>query len=106
MTHRSSRSLFLSFVAIAIGTTGCFITRPNEGGAQMAATKVGPRQYNPADVAMPAGYRIEPLATGLTYPTGIAFDERGRMFVVESGYCYGEDFTTPRLLRYENGRFA
>lgn len=58
-----------------------------------------PRRIDPAAIALPAGYRIEPVATGLTYPTAVAFDERGTPYVTEAGYSYGEDFREPRLLR-------
>ena len=52
-----------------------------------------------ADIAVPAGYRIEPVATALTFPAGVAFDDIGQVYVVEAGYSYGETWTTPRLLR-------
>jgi hypothetical protein len=29
----------------------------------------------------------------------VTFDDRGRVYVVEAGYAYGEVVTTPRLLR-------
>jgi glucose/arabinose dehydrogenase len=60
-----------------------------------------PRQVDPADVALPAGYRIEVVARGLTFPTDITFDDQGRAYVIEAGYSYGEVFTMPRLLRIE-----
>ncbi|HYE32751.1 MAG TPA: glucose dehydrogenase [Methylomirabilota bacterium] len=50
-------------------------------------------------MALPTGYRIEAMAEGLTFPTGVAFDSQGAVYVVESGYSYGEKWTTPRLLR-------
>ncbi len=62
-----------------------------------------PRQVNPADVAVPPGYCIEPVVTGLTYPTAVVTDEHDRVYVLESGYSYGEDFAPPRLLRVEPG---
>ena len=104
----------VALATLALALTGCFVARPNAGGAQTSAKDVraeakqtGQRSVNPADVAMPAGYQIEPVATGLTYPTGVAFDDRGRAYVVEAGYSYGEDFTVPRLLRIEpNGSAA
>jgi len=58
-----------------------------------------PRRLDAADIAVPGGYRIEPVATGLTYPTAVAFDARGTPHVIEAGYSYGEDFAEPRLLR-------
>ena len=33
----------------------------------------------------------------------VAFDDQGRIYVVEAGYSYGELFTTPQLLRIEPG---
>lgn len=50
---------------------------------------------------MPEGYQIEVVATGLTFPTAITFDERGTPYVLEAGYSYGEEWTEPRLLRIE-----
>jgi glucose/arabinose dehydrogenase len=82
---------------------GCFVMRPSSGGGQTSFRP--PRKINVADIALSPGYRIEPIASGLTFPTGIAFDDAGRAYVTESGYCYGEVWTTPRLLRVEsNGR--
>ncbi len=60
-----------------------------------------PRSVNAADVAVPPGYCIEPVVTGLTYPTAVVTDEQDRAYVLESGYSYGEDFAAPRLLRVE-----
>jgi glucose/arabinose dehydrogenase len=85
--------------ALALGLGGCFALRPSSGGGQTEFS--GPRKVDAADVAVPPGYRIERVAEGLDFPTGVAFDERGRPHVVESGYAYGEIWTTPRLLRIE-----
>lgn len=74
---------------------------PTQGGAYTEFS--GERRFNPNDVQLEPGYRIELVATGLTFPTGIAFDASGRPHVVEAGYSYGEVFTTPRLLRLEPG---
>lgn len=59
------------------------------------------RHVQPADVAVPPGYCVEAVAVGLTYPTGVAFDDKDRPYVIEAGYSYGEDFQVPRLLRVE-----
>jgi glucose/arabinose dehydrogenase len=69
------------------------------GGAETVF--VGPRQVNPADVALPPGYRIEAVSTGFTFPTAVVFDDRNRPHVVESGYAYGERYAPGRLLRVE-----
>src|SRR5438105_13370390 len=62
-----------------------------------------PRRVNPADVAVPPGYCIEPVVTGLTYPSAVITDEQDRVYLLESGYSYGEDFAPPRLLRVDGG---
>src|SRR5688572_11205442 len=78
--------------------SGCYVMRPSSGGGQRASDE---RKVNAADVAVPAGYRVETVATGLTFPTGVTFGGDGAIYVVESGYCYGEVWTTPRLLRVQ-----
>src|SRR5829696_5256863 len=76
---------------------GCYKTTPSRGGAQ--AKFDGTRKVNPADVALPAGYWIEAVAGGLTFPTDLTFDDQGRLYLLESGYSYGERWATPRLLQ-------
>lgn len=80
----------------SVSLSGCFAWFPSDGGGQ--TTFDGPRPFNPADVAVPAGYRIELVASGLTFPTGVAFDPSGAAYVIESGYSYGEVWDQPRLL--------
>jgi glucose/arabinose dehydrogenase len=66
-----------------------------------------PREIAASDVALPAGYEIEAVATGLTFPTAVAFDDSARLHVIEAGYVYGEKWGTPRLLRLEaDGRLV
>lgn len=59
------------------------------------------RRVDPADVSLPAGYTIEPVATGLTFPSSVAFDDHGAVYVAEAGYCYGAVRTEARILRLE-----
>src|SRR4051812_37208755 len=82
---------------VAACIAGCYGMRPSNGGGQTAFS--GPRRVAAGDVTLAPGYRIEKVAEGLTFPTGVTFDGSGRPYVVESGYCYGEVWTTPRLLR-------
>jgi glucose/arabinose dehydrogenase len=96
-----SPAAVLAAAPLALALAGCWSLLPSHGGGQTAFH--GPRQADPADVALPAGYRAEVVATGFTYPTGVAFDERGTPYVLEAGYSYGEDWATPRLLRVEPG---
>ena len=90
----------LAALSIALGG-GCFRLMEGEGGGQ--TTFEGPRSVDPTDIAMAPGYRIRPIAGGLTFPTDLVFDEAGRMYVVEGGYSYGEVFVTPRILRIDAG---
>ena len=88
-----------ALVALSLVVGACFSLRSSNGGGQTEFS--GNRVVRPEDVALPAGYRIEAVASGLTFPTGVAFDDAGRAYVVESGYSYGEVFLTPRLIRIE-----
>jgi glucose/arabinose dehydrogenase len=94
----SKRHALLVICAVAVlSLTGCYALRGSAGGGQTGFEP--PRPLRVADIALADGYRIEAVATGLTFPTGVTFDEQGRVYVLEAGYSYGEDFTTPRLLR-------
>lgn len=88
-------------LAMLAALPGCYAMRESAGSGDTAFAP--PRTIVPADIALPPGYRIEAVATGLTFPTGVAFDDRGRPHVIEAGYSYGEKWTTPRLLRIEPG---
>ncbi|GAB3541232.1 hypothetical protein GCM10027443_40280 [Pontibacter brevis] len=81
---------------------GCYRILPSKGGGQ-GDIRTGARQVNANDIALPAGYTAEAVATGLTFPTAVAFDAQGRLHVIEAGYSYGEVFLEPRLLRVEQG---
>ena len=92
-------------VALVATLPACFAMRSSKGGGQAAFEP--PRRTEPEGVALPAGYRIEVVATGLSLPTGVAFDDAGRVYLTEAGYSYGEVWTTPRLLRVErDGRLT
>jgi glucose/arabinose dehydrogenase len=78
---------------------GCFRLLPTKGGGMTDFD--APRRVDAGDVVLPPGYRIEPVATGLTFPTGVAFGADGRAYVTEAGYSYGGFSATPRLLRVE-----
>jgi len=91
----------VGFTVLLILGCGCAAVSSPMGGGQTDKTLPAPRALNPADVLVPEGYRIEAVATGLNFPTGVAFDNDGRAYVTESGYSYGEVWTTPRLVRVE-----
>ena len=94
-------ALFALVTSLALCcAAGCFVMRGSAGGAEADAPAT--RRLNPGDIALPAGYKIEVVATGLNYPTAIAFDDQNRPHVTEAGYSYGEDFAVPRLVRVES----
>jgi glucose/arabinose dehydrogenase len=100
MVATPHRHALLACLVLA-GATACFPFQASRGGGQ--TDFVPPRGLDPGDVAVRDGYVVEVVAEGLTFPTGVAFDREGRAYVTESGYAYGEVFTTPRLLRIDAG---
>lgn len=93
---RLIRNAFL--LPALVSLCGCYGIRQSQGGGEAKLTE---RKITPSDIALPEGYSIEAVSTDLTFPTGIAFDEQGQAYVVESGYSYGETWTEPRLLKLE-----
>jgi glucose/arabinose dehydrogenase len=74
--------------------------RSSKGGGQIDA--IPQRAITPTDIALPSGYKIEAVTSGLTFPTGAAFDDDGNLYIIEAGYSYGEVWTEPRLLKIDN----
>ena len=91
--------MVLAGAGLLLACAACFPFLPSQGGGQTAFEP--PRKLDASDVAMPEGYAIEVVASGLSFPSGVAFDAAGRPHVLEAGYAYGEVFTEPRLLRVE-----
>ncbi len=105
--ERSHRTVAHSVHACLAGLlcVSCFWAAPSKGGGEIGDSS-GRRKIAPADIAVPEGYAVDVVATGLTFPTGVTFDDAGTLYVVESGYVYGEKFTTARLLRVQDQRFT
>jgi glucose/arabinose dehydrogenase len=54
---------------------------------------------------VPAGYRAEKVVDGLNFPTGLAWDDQGRMYVAEAGAALFPEQKAPiRIVRIERGR--
>jgi glucose/arabinose dehydrogenase len=84
----------------------CYPLRKSKGGGQRI-TFSETRYLNPADVVLPEGYKIEVIASGLTFPTAVTADENGTVYALEAGYSYGEVFDMPRLVRIgKNGELT
>ncbi|WP_433932102.1 sorbosone dehydrogenase family protein [Sorangium cellulosum] len=99
---RPGPTLLVALAALA-AAPGCFSARSSSGGGETTKPPPPTRTIRTSDIALPGGYVIEVVATGLNFPTGVTFDDAGQVYVTESGYSYGEVFTTPRLLRIEPG---
>jgi glucose/arabinose dehydrogenase len=98
----------MRWIALVVSclTVGCYKHRAPQGGGKISAETAEAAQKqtpNPYDIEVPAGYRVELVTDHLTFPTGIAFGDKGDIYVVESGYSYGEMFTKARLLKLEGG---
>ncbi len=91
--------LLLCLLAIMYG---CYGTRASKGGGQTSVPHN--RTTRAADLLLPEGYRAEVVATGLNFPTAVAFDDNGGLYAIEAGYSYGEVFTHPRLLKITDGK--
>lgn len=99
--NRSQFVLFSVVSFLLLLHTGCYRMRGSNGGGQIKA--VTQRTLQAADIALPPGYRIESVASGLTFPTAVVFDESNNLYVVEAGYSYGEVWEEPKLLKLQNG---
>lgn len=97
MTWRGLMAVAALFIVLCVGCLSRFME--SKGGGETRFE--GARAIDAADIVLPRGFRIEPVAAGLTFPTDLVFDDQGRMYVVEAGYSYGEVVTTPRIVRIE-----
>lgn len=93
---KTLRPLLLG-LSVMLLLSSCYTTRRSRGGGQIGS--IPPRKINAADIALPPGYRITPVATGLTFPSAATVDDKGQLYVIETGYSYGEVFGLPKLLR-------
>ena len=98
----------IGIAALCVALSGCYKMLPSSGGGRLSKlpAEAGERKLDTGDIALPDGYQIEVVATGLTFPTGVTFDDKGAPYVVESGYSYGEVWETPRLLRVDQGKLT
>ena len=55
-------------------------------------------------VKLPPGFKIEKVVGGLTFPTSIAWDDKGGMYVAEAGGQFLEEPPPARILRVAGGR--
>ncbi|HYK44920.1 MAG TPA: PQQ-dependent sugar dehydrogenase [Parafilimonas sp.] len=94
------KKMMLSFFCFSLVLSGCYKMRASNGGGQIQPPKE--RIISATDIALAPGYKIEAIAKGLTFPSGVTFDDKGQLYVIETGYSYGEVWAEPKLLRVEN----
>jgi glucose/arabinose dehydrogenase len=94
------RARLLAAVVCTALLSACFPLLPNDGGGMVNFDP--PRQLDSDDIALPEGYVIEAVASNLSFPSAVTFDDEGRIYVVEAGYSYGDVRLTPKLLRIES----
>jgi hypothetical protein len=94
--------LFFALLLFSLINASCFRMRASKGGGQIGA--IPPRTINASDIALQPGYKIEPVVSGLTFPTAVAFDDDNNLYVIESGYSYGESFSEPKLFRIDGDK--
>ncbi|WP_199613945.1 PQQ-dependent sugar dehydrogenase [Paenibacillus alkalitolerans] len=54
-----------------------------------------------SDYWLQQGFELEPVISGLTFPTSLVFDENRELYVAESGYAYGPAYAKGRVLRID-----
>jgi glucose/arabinose dehydrogenase len=55
-------------------------------------------------VELPEGYQIEKVVEGLSFPTGLTWDDQGQMYVAEAGGAFLELDAPSRILQIQNGQ--
>ena len=90
---------FLCALFIPATQISCYRMRGSEGGGQIEA--IPRRVVNAGDIGIEAGYKIEAVTTGLTFPTAVSFDDDDNLYFIEAGYSYGEVWGEPKLLKLE-----
>ena len=102
--HPSRAALRWITIAGVAMLASCATLRESRGPGEIVDEgEARARPVRADDVALPAGYRIEAVATGLTFPTAVAFDDAGRVHVIEAGYAPGDELAPARLLRVDAG---
>jgi glucose/arabinose dehydrogenase len=87
---------FLVLLSIALTLIGCYRMRGSQGGGQ--STSITKRQITPADILLTPGFKIELFHDDLTFPSAVTFDDNENLYVVETGYAYGEVWREPKLM--------
>ncbi len=77
-----------------------------KAGVLRQITRQMDRQPGRGDFTLEQGYVLEPVVSGLTYPTGVLFDTEGGLYVVEGGFSYGPAKGPARVLKVDGKRLT
>jgi glucose/arabinose dehydrogenase len=100
LTRRSFATAGLCASAAALAGCATLPERP-QGSFPLEWPRIPAPSASAAQV--PPGYRVELVAKDLTYPTSIAFDDRGGLYVAEAGYAYGDPIAPAQVVRLGPG---
>lgn len=92
-----------SSVRAQIGALLCLSLLAPAAQAQHSAERNGMMSLGTEDVVLPAGYVIEPVLTGLTYPSAMTFGPDGALYIAEAGHSYGQHWAESRIIRWQPG---
>jgi glucose/arabinose dehydrogenase len=53
---------------------------------------------SPVAAQVAPGFKVEIVTQNLIYPTSIAFDDNGVIYLAEAGYCYGDEIGPARVV--------
>jgi glucose/arabinose dehydrogenase len=102
-----SKLIFVTLSTLMGGAIGCR-TVPPEQRRNTSISAEAPVEYpkiplpDAAAAEVPAGYRVEIVASGLTYPSSVEFDDQGTMYVAEAGYVFGTESAPARVMRVDS----
>lgn len=104
LVQRFFKAFSIFIASTLVGLTGCrvaplrVVSQPNPS---LTAPDELPKIVRPdaAAAEVPAGYHVDVVISGLTYPSSVEFDNDGNMFVAEAGYVYGDEAAPARILR-------
>jgi len=94
-------------MALLISGSGCRTPQRYVTAAPPRPVKAAPIEDpkiplpDPLAADVPPGYRVEVVASGLTFPSSIEFDDSGTLYIAEAGYVCGDIAAPARVMRVE-----
>jgi len=104
-TTKMSASFLSSVALVTILIASCSTTKAQKENGTQSGSKMKGFISSPAFpvIQLPKGYTIEKVVDKLSYATAVAWDDQGRMYVVEAGGAFLDEEAPARLLLVEKG---